>query len=88
MKIQNGFVKQKICEKTVLVRTNHKKGFCGIVELNDTAAVIWNCLEKGYTLQQCAEKIVAEYDTDYNTAFSAVEKVYNKMIENGIATEE
>ena len=88
MKIQKGFVSQKICDKTVLVRISTDDGFCGIVELNDTAVEIWHCLEKGYSPQKCAEMIIAKYDIDYESALASVNKIRNKMIENGIAAEE
>ncbi len=88
MKIQEGFVIQQIGEKTICVRTNDKNGFCGFVELNDTAAIIWKCIEKGYSPTQCAEMLTEKYDISYDEALKSVDKMCKKMIDAGILVEE
>ncbi len=88
MKVQKGFVSQKICDKTVLVRTAAKDGFCGIIELNDTAAEIWNCLEKGYNAQKTAEVLTKKYDVSYEEALKAVNDLSKKIVEFGLTNEE
>ncbi len=88
MKIQKGFVSQKIGEKTVCVRTNDKNGFCGFIELNDTASIIWQGIEKGYSVEKCAELLTEKYDVCYNEAIQSVKDMCKKMIDAGILTEE
>ncbi len=88
MKIQKGFVSQKICDKTVLVRTAAEDGFCGIVELNDTATEIWHCLEKGYSAEKTAETLTKKYDVSYERAHESVMGMIKKMIKSDVAKEE
>lgn len=89
MRIQEGFVSQKISDKTVLVCINdNKERFSGMVELNDTAADIWKFISKGYTKEKVAQKLTEKYDVSYNDAMNAVVNMYKKLIDSGIATED
>lgn len=88
MKIPEGFVIQQIGEKTVCVRTNDKNGFCGFVELNNTAAIIWEGIEKGYSPEKCAETLTEKYDVSYNEALQSINVMCKKMINAGILIEE
>lgn len=88
MKVQKDFVSQKLYDKTVLVRTSSSDGFCGIVELNDTAADIWQYLEEGNTVEATAQKLTEKYDVDYDQALSSVIDLSKKMLEQGLATNE
>ncbi len=89
MKIEKGFVSQKICDKTVLVRTMaNGNGFHGIIELNDTAAEIWHCIEKGYPAKKTAEILTQKYDVNYEQALKSVTEFCKKMIESGVTKED
>lgn len=88
MKLQKGFVSQKIEQKTIKVRTNDSVGFRGIVELNDTAALIWKYIEEGYTFGECAQKLTEKYDVSYSVALNSVKNLCDKMIDEGIAIED
>ena len=68
MKLKNGFVLREVAGKCVAVPTGTNINFNGMITLNGTAKVLWDCLEKGAELEDLAKALLAEYDVDRETA--------------------
>ncbi len=48
-------------------------------QLNETAMLVWDGLEKGQTLSEIAEKLTATFDVTPEHALSSVEKILQKF---------
>ena len=84
MKIKDGFVKQELGEKTIVVSTGDlSTKFHGMIELNYTAADIWDWLSQGYTCYEIANLLAEKYSIELTKAQSDTEKIINKMIAAG-----
>lgn len=68
MKLKNGFVLREVAGKCVAVPTGTNINFNGMITLNGTAKVLWDCLEKGAEIEDLAKALLAEYDVDRETA--------------------
>lgn len=89
MKIKNGFVKQQIGEKTIIVSTGDlSKDFHGMIELNYTAAEIWDWLSQGFTNEEVAKSLEEKYNIELTKARMDTEKIINKMIAAGVVEDD
>lgn len=77
MKIKEGFVAREIAGQSVVVALGEaSKIFNGIIKLNETGRVIWDCLTEGKEKEETVEKILSEYEIDRQT----VEQDYDRFI--------
>lgn len=89
MKIKEGFVKQQIGDKTIVVSTGDlSKDFHGMIELNYTAADIWEWLSQGLTNEEVAKLLSEKYNIDLLKARKDTEKIINKMIAVGVVEDD
>lgn len=89
MKIKEGFVKQQIGDKTIIVSTGDlSKDFHGMIELNYTAADIWEWLSQGLTNEEVAKLLSEKYNIDLLKARKDTEKIINKMIAVGVVEDD
>ena len=85
MKIKDGFVKQQIGEKTIVVSTGDlSREFHGMIELNYTAADIWEWLSQGYSCGEIAKLLSEKYGVELKKAQSDTQKIVDKMISAGV----
>ncbi len=85
MKIKNGFVAQKIGDTTVVVSTGAlSREFHGMIELNETAAFIWNCFAEGLSQNEVAKKLCDEYGISLEKAEADTAKIVEKMLDAGV----
>ena len=85
MKIKKGFVSQKIGDTTVVVSTGElSHEFHGMIELNETAAFIWNCFAEGLSQSQIAKKLCDEYGISLEKAEADIAVLANKMLDAGV----
>ena len=85
MKIKKGFVSQKIGDTTVVVSTGElSREFHGMIELNETAAFIWNCFAEGLSQSQIAKKLCDEYGISLEKAEADIAVLANKMLDAGV----
>ena len=68
MKLKKGFVLKEVAGKCVAVPTGTDINFNGMITLNGTAKVLWDCLEKGAETEELVNALLAEYDVDRETA--------------------
>ena len=65
--------------------TSGKDSFRGIVRLNESGAMIVNCLMEGKSIGEIADQILSEYDgVTRETAEKAILSVLNKLKSVGI----
>ncbi len=89
MKIKDGFVKQQIGEETIIVSTGVlSKEFHGMIELNYTAADIWDWLSQGFTNEEVAKLLSEKYNIELTKAQADTEKFINKMIAAGVVEDD
>lgn len=85
MKTKDGFVKQQIGDKTIIVSAGDlSKEFHGMIELNYTAADIWDWLSQGYTRDEVAKLLAKKYNIELNKAQIGTDKIINKMLSAGV----
>ncbi len=89
MKIKKGFVMQKIGDTTVVVSTGElSREFHGMIELNQTAADIWNYFAEGLTLDEAAKKFSEEYGISLEKATADTARIADKMLKAGVFEDE
>lgn len=89
MKIKDGFVKQQIGNKTIIVSTGDlSKEFHGMIELNYTAADIWDWLSQGFTNEEVAKSLAEKYNIELTKARMDTEKIINKLIAAGVVEDD
>lgn len=85
MKIKKGFVVREIAGKSVVIALGEvSKSFSGMIELNDTARMIWDMLVQGAQIGEITEAIVERYDADKDTVSVDVERFVASLGEAGI----
>ncbi len=85
MKIKSGFMMRSIAGCKVVVSVGKRSlDFNGIINLNDTAAFLWERLEQGATEEQLTAAILEQYtDVDEATARQSVAEFINTLREAG-----
>lgn len=61
------------------------KSFSGMVKLNESAACLWESLQKGATEEELVGCLTAEYDVSYERALDDVRKICGQLLKAGIA---
>ena len=88
MKIKDGFVKQEISGKWLAVATGElSRTFHGMIELNETAAVIWDALEAGQSKDAIVDAIAGMYGIPRDKADADVQALLAQMADEGILDE-
>jgi hypothetical protein len=82
MKIKSGFVVRKVGTDHVVVPVGEMcKQFHGMINLNETGAMLWNFFSKEHTLDEAVDMLLAEYDVAREVAQADVEK-FMKLIQD------
>ena len=88
MKIKKGFEKRKIGNRYIVITTGElSKKLNVIIEMNDTSSDIWDCLDKGMSIEQTAQALCGKYDISLEKATSDTEKLVEQMKQAGIFEE-
>ncbi len=53
-------------------------------KFNETAEIIFECIEKGYDIDKIVKKIVSEYEIEENVVRTDVEEIIEEMLEKNI----
>ena len=79
------FVLRKVNGMNVVLPTGPKvKDFGGALNLNDTAALIFEQLQAGKTAEEAAAAIAAAYDVTPEKALADVQKTIDSLREAGV----
>ena len=85
MHFKEDFVLRKVCGLNVVMPTGvNVKDFGGVLNLNDTAALIFEQLQAGKTVEETAAALVAEYDVTPEKALADVQKTIDSLREAGV----
>lgn len=83
--LNKDFVLRKVCGLNVVMPTGPEvKDFGGALNLNDTAALIFEQLQAGKSVEQAAAALVAEYDVTPEKALADVQKTIDSLREAGV----
>lgn len=85
LQLNKDFVLRKVCGLNVVMPTGaNVKDFGGALNLNDTAALIFEQLQAGKTAEEAAAALVAEYDVKPEKALADVQKTIELLREAGV----
>lgn len=85
MKIKDGFIMKDVAgSKVVLPLGERQTEIRGIITFNDIGAEVFNMLDGTNSVEEIIAKIVKDYDAPYETVKSDVEKLIEKMRQNGL----
>ena len=83
--LNKDFVLRKVCGVNVVLPTGLQvKDFGGALNLNDTAALIFEQLQAGKTVEETAAALVAAYDVMPEKALDDVQKTIDSLREAGV----
>lgn len=86
MKIKNGFVVREVGGENVVVPVGEmSKVFHGMINLNETGAVLWKFFSQEHTLEEGVSALLGEYDVAEEIARADVETFMKTIQENGFA---
>ena len=79
------FVLRKVCGMNVILPTGaNVKDFGGALNLNDTAALIYEQLQAGKSAEEAAAALAAAYDVTPETALADVQETIELLREAGV----
>ncbi len=85
LQLKEDFVLRKVCGVNVVLPSGLKvKDFGGALILNDTAALIFEQLQAGKTIEEAAAALVAAYDVTPEKALADVQKTIDLLREAGV----
>ena len=86
LQLNKDFVLRKVRGVTnvVLPTGLQVKDFGGALNLNDTAALIFEQLQAGKSAEEAAAALMAEYDVTPEKALAAVQKTIDSLREAGV----
>ena len=83
--LNKDFVLRKVCGLNVVLPTGtNVKDFGGALNLNDSAALIYEQLEAGKTAEETVAALVAAYDVTPETALADVQETIESLREAGV----
>ena len=84
MKLKQGFILRQVAETWVVVPVgNAAVEFPGMINLNETGAVLWKALEQGADRETLAAALTAEYDVSTAQALEDVEDFLKILTQAG-----
>lgn len=85
LRFNKDFVLRKVCGLNVVLPTGaNVKDFGGALNLNDTAALIYEQLQAGKSAEEAAAALVAAYDVTPETALADVQETIGLLREAGV----
>ena len=84
--IKEGFIIRRVGDSFVAVATGDAVGsFNGMIKLNETAALVWEDLQKGLPLDEIVAHLCDEYDVDACRARADVLALCGDLLDAGVA---
>lgn len=76
-RIRDGVVLTKICDEYLLISSKEARPYCpSVTQINDTAAYIWEMLEKGMDTNEMIMAVLSEFELDEDTDIYAMLSEY------------
>ena len=86
MKIKKGFVVRVVGGDHVVVPVGEmSKKFRGMINLNETGALLWNFYSQEHTLEEGVPALLAEYEITEEIARADVQRFIKLIEDNGFA---
>ena len=83
--LNKDFVLRKVCGLNVVLPTGvNVKDFGGALNLNDTAALIFEQLQAGKSVEEAADALMEAYDVTRETALADVLETIESLREAGV----
>lgn len=85
MKIKKGFIKRKAVDKWVVMYVGSGDfNPDTVIELNETASDIWDCIMRGFSVDETADFFVKEYGISKELATDVITEFIGTLEKNGI----
>ena len=85
MQMNKDFVLRRVCGLNVVLPTGKNvKDFGGALNLNDTAALIFEQLQAGKSVEEAADALMEAYDVTRETALGDVQETIESLREAGV----
>ena len=85
MKIKDGFILREVADSYVVVTVGEAvKSFNGVINLNETGALLWKTLEKGAQEKDLVDALLNEYDVERELAENDVKLFLKNLTEAGL----
>lgn len=86
MKIKKGFVLRSVGGENIVVPVGAmSKQFHGMINLNETGALLWNFFTEEHSVDEGVAKLLSEYDVEEEIARRDVEHFVKTVTEKGFA---
>ena len=84
MKIKENFVLRQVADIwVVLPLSSATLNFDGMLNLNESGAMLWNQLEQGASREQLADVLISEYAISREIALNDVDEFIHNLLEAG-----
>ena len=85
MKIKEGFVLREVMGNNIVIAVGEaSRSFRGMVQLNDTATLIWKLISDGNTKEQIVDALLEKYDAAREIIEADVDKSIKMLVDNGL----
>ena len=86
MKIKKGFVLRVVGGEHVVVPVGEmSKNFHGMINLNETGAILWRFFSEEHSVDEGVEALLGEYDVEEELARTDVGRFVDVLLKNGFA---
>lgn len=88
MKIKKGFELRDVCGEFVVLASGRENiDFSKVINLNESAAVIWKAVEnREFSVEDMAQALLAEYEVDNSKAIADATSVASEWQKIGMIT--
>ena len=81
MKAKSGFSIKQVADSFVIVPVGERiVDFSAMITINETGAFLWEKLQNDVTLEELTDLLLAEYDTDKETAENDVKEFTDVLL--------
>lgn len=88
MKIKEGFILREIAGTYIVFNLkNTMVELDGILSMNASGALLWNCLDKGCTMDILKDALIQKYDVSEDRAMKDAEVFVAKLLQIGCIEE-
>lgn len=89
MKVSDGFILREIAGETIAIPSGDAaRDLSGLVALNETGKFLFELLQNDTTEDELTDALLAEYDTDRDTALLDVRDFLQMLRDGGILVED
>ena len=85
MKIKEGFILREVAGNFIVVAVGKMaKNFNGMINLNQTGALLWRKMQEGSDVEGLKNALLAEYEIDEVTAEKDAKAFIDKLVKAGL----